>query len=135
MKKYITMVLLPILLIGCVRKSELEKSQSDLAAAQEKIKSLEQEISQLKPLADKARQLPITTSLDRHAANAGYNLLIQNQAKTPLRLAITVTANGRSKNLSPVVDGDHRFTVTGLAPGDTVSIVSDGYDPMNLTIK
>ena len=142
MKKYIALMLLPLLFMGCVRKSEYEKSQSDLAkcqsdlaAAQEKIKALEAELAQLKPLAAKARQLPIATSINKHAINAGYNLMISNESRTPLRLAIVVTANGHAKNSSVVVDGGKSHMITGLAPHDTVTIGSEGYDPVTIDIK
>ena len=142
MKKYIALMVIPILLTGCVRKSEYEKSQSalaksqsDLAAAQEKIKALEAELAELRPLAVKARQLPISTSINKHAIPAGYSLAISNQSRVPLRLSIVVTANGQSKNSSVVVDGGKVYVVTGLVPHDTVTIGSEGYDPVTIDIK
>ena len=127
--------LLPTMLTGCVRKSEYQKSQAELAAAQAKIKTLEAELAQLRPLAAKARQLPISTTINRHAINAGYNLLITNESRAPLRLAIIVTANGRAKNFSLVVDGGKFAPVPGLAPHDTVTIGSEGYDSQTIEIK
>jgi hypothetical protein len=48
MKKIVLLCALPALLIGCVPKSELEKAKSDLAAAQARITSQEQELQTAK---------------------------------------------------------------------------------------
>ena len=92
-------------------------------------------VSCLKPLADKARQLPISTRIDTHAVSAGYRLFVYNQSRTPLRLTITITAGGRAKNLSRVVDGGSSFIIPGLAPSDSVSMISDGFDATTVPIK
>ena len=166
MKKKILILLLPVLLLGCVPKSELEKTQSDLADAQAKIATLEKtqsdladaevkiatlqqenettksfleqaeaEVAELKPLAAKARTLPITCVQVKPVLSSGYALNIRNQARTPLRLDVTWTANGRPNTQNFVVDGGQFHTITGLVPGDTLTIASEDFDPKTVTIK
>jgi hypothetical protein len=156
MKKKILILLLPVLLLGCVPKSELEKTQSDLADAQAKIAVLQQEnatlqqeneatksfleqaeaeVAELKPLAAKARTLPIRWGVTKGILASGYVLIIHNETITPIRLDVTWTANGRTKPLpSFVLDGVQYHRLPGLAPGDTLTIESEGFDPMTLTI-
>ncbi|MGD1002686.1 MAG: hypothetical protein ABSA67_18510 [Candidatus Brocadiia bacterium] len=83
----------------------------------------------------KARLLPVSTRLDKHTITPGYTLLITNESKTPLRLALTVTMNGQDKTFAPVVDGGRFYRITGLAPHDAVTIESEGYDPLHLDIE
>jgi hypothetical protein len=107
----------------------------EISALQSQVEDSEKQIAQLQPLAEKARQLPIVTRINRHAANSGYNMIIINRSRDSLRLNIAVTAGGKVKNFIPVVDGNHFFMVRSLAPGDSVAIGADGYDTTTVPIE
>ena len=111
-------------------------SQSEeIVALQGQVEDAEKQIANLQPLAQKARQLPIATRINRHAANAGNNLVIFNRARDSLRLNIAINAGGRVKNVIPVVDGGRMYLIRSLAPGDSVAISADGYDTTTVPIE
>ncbi len=133
----VTLIVLLVVVIGVAGAFlyKLVQAKDESSALRAQLEDAERQISELQPLAQKARKLPISTRVDRHAINAGYNLMIFNQSRAPLRLSVTVTAVGRSRTFTPVIDGGKLWFVRGLAPNDTVSIASDGYDTEMLTIE
>jgi hypothetical protein len=99
------------------------------------LEQAEAEVAALKPLADKARTLPITVRKTKAVLTSGYVLSIYNQARMPLRLDVTWTANGRTNAQTFVIDGGQTHRLIGLAPGDSLKIASEDFDPMTVTIK
>jgi hypothetical protein len=148
MKNSILPLLLAIALAGCAPKSELAKANSDLAAAQEKIKTLEQdladtrssleqaegEISSLQPLAAKARQLPVRTRIHHVGQGSAYNLVIRNESRTAMRLFVVVTADSHAKTYNSVVEAGKIWVFPRLAVGDVIEIASEGYDTTKITV-
>lgn len=145
MKKYILLLLIPLLFAGCVRKSELDKANLELAKANStvsqlnakldqanvKISALEAEIARLKPLAEEARELPVKTKIIKTTFGSGYTLLVYNLARISLRLEIS--ENGNSIG-SRVIDGGRELPLPRLAFGDKVVISSNGYDPLTVMV-
>ena len=108
------------------------QSQETVAGLTSQLEDSQKEISELQPLADKARTLPVRLSINRHALNAGYNVLAFNLSRQSLRFEFTV--NG-SKHFNTVIDGGRFFIVKALASGDMLTVASDGYDPKTVTIQ
>jgi hypothetical protein len=66
---------------------------------------------------------------------AEYQLLIRNESKGSLRLAITVSALARWSTASPIIDGESGWRLPRLVPGDVVEITSEGYDSQKITAQ
>jgi hypothetical protein len=117
----------------------LINSQKNVTELQGQVSSLttqledsEKQIAELQPLAQKARTLPITFRIDRHALGAGYTLFTFNRARESLRFTFTVNGN---RKFNTVIDGGRLWMLKGLATGDSVEVVSDGYDPKTVAIQ
>lgn len=148
MKKSIFPFFLAIVLAGCVPKSELAKANGDLAASEEKIKTLEQdlastraaleqaegEISTLQPLAAKARQLPVRTRLIHVGQGSAYNLVIRNESRVAMRLFVVVNGDNHSKTYNSVVEGGRIWVFPRLVAGDSVEIASEGFDTTKVSV-
>jgi len=111
------------------------QAKEESMALQSQLADAEKQVSELQPLAHKARKLPVSTRLVKHAFNAGYNLSVFNQSRAPIRLSITVTVMGRATTHTPVIDGGRVWFLNGLAPSDTVTLASEGYDTETITIQ
>lgn len=112
-------------------KSQLQQSKAESEQLQSQLAQDESQIAQLQPLANRARQMPIKTQFLKPHGN-GYTLTIHNISTTSLRVEVTVTA--LNKSLAQVINGGRIWFVHGLASGDQIEIVSDGYDSMKLTV-
>jgi Tfp pilus assembly protein PilO len=112
-------------------KSQLQQSKTESEQLQSQLAQDESQIAQLQPLANKARQMPIKTQFLKPHGH-GYTLVIRNISTTSLRVEVTVTA--LNKSLAEVIDGGRTWFVPGLASGDQIEIVSDGYDSIKLTV-
>ena len=107
-----------------------DKEQMDSLTAQ--LEAAEKRIAELQPLADKARTLPLTWRIDRHALHAGYDLFVFSRARESLRFHFTI--NGTRK-VDALIDGGKLWILHGLASGDSVEISSDGYDSKTVPIQ
>jgi hypothetical protein len=116
------------------------RTNSALAASNEQVASLtgqledaQKEITNLQPLADKAKAMPVTFRIDRHALTAGYTLYTFNRARESLRFKVVI--NGGKTFPNVVIDGGRFWQLRGLASGDTIVVSSEGYDDKTVNIQ
>jgi hypothetical protein len=116
---------------------ENAQDKEQIATLTGQLEDAQKEISELQPLANKARTMPIALRIDRHALNAGYNLFVYNRARISLRFHYTINGNEvhAGKGARPVIDGGRFAIIPGLASGDVVKIDSEGYDDRTITIQ
>jgi hypothetical protein len=149
MRKLPLLALASILAAACTPNSELEKTKSDLAAAQLKIKSLELDLARaqldlkqaeidsdpLQPVATDPRQLPIAVRLRRSGPHGAYRLVIRNQSTNTLGLRVVVSAVGKWQDLTPFIESGKFWAIDRLASGDKIQISSDAYDPQTFVVR
>jgi hypothetical protein len=137
----IVVALSVVLVLGAIGAAYLiNKSSSEAKAAQDQVASLtgqledaQREISELKPLANKARTLPVTFRIDRHALSAGYTLYTFNRSRESLRFHVSIEGGKSFPNV--VIDGGKFWQLRGLASGDKVTVSSTGYDDKTVNIQ
>lgn len=117
--------------IASLTAENTEEKESN-AALTSQVEESQKQIAELQPLAEKARTLPIRLTINKHAANAGYNVFAFNLARSSLRFVFTI--NGGRK-INAVIDGGKFFVIRALASGDTLSVDSNGYDTKTVTIQ
>ena len=125
-------------------RGELQQTKSELEQARI-------HISQLEPLAVKARAMAIAVGFRKAILGSGYVLSIQNKTTKPLAFDISVADASRqkSKQFRIVVDGGSAvggsFTAApakeighregwAFASGDIVEVACAGYDSMRMTV-
>jgi uncharacterized phage infection (PIP) family protein YhgE len=111
---------------------QLQQSKAESEQLQSQLAEDESQIAQLQPLANKARQMPITHKFVKSLFGPGYWLEVINISRTSLRFEVTVAA--LNKSFSLVIDGGKVGIVRGFASGDQIEIKSDGYDSVKLTV-
>jgi hypothetical protein len=97
----------------------------------------------LRPLDDQAPSLPLTTSFEKGTdPDIGpYVLNLKNVSKNALKVSVKIHlsvafhANNKDRNITDhVIDPSQVWTVSDLAAGDKVTITSDGFAPLELTV-
>ncbi|HWA86141.1 MAG TPA: hypothetical protein VG710_07970 [Opitutus sp.] len=149
MRKLPLVALVSIFVVGCSPDSELEKTKSDLAAAQLKIKSLELDLARaqfelkqaetdtdsLQSVAANPRQLPIRVWLHRTDRHGAFRLVIKNQSAKTAGLHVVVSAVGKWQDLTPFIESGKIWTIDRLASGDKIQISCDGYDSQSFVVQ
>jgi hypothetical protein len=131
-------VVLLIVLIGggyLINKTnnDLTASNAQVASLTGQLEDAQKEITSLQPLAEKARTMPITFRIDRHALTDGYTLFTFNRARDSLRFKVVI--NGGKTFPNVVIDGGKFWQLRGLASGDTVVVSSAGFDDKTVNIQ
>lgn len=118
----------------------INKTSSALATSNEQVASLtgqledaQKEIADLQPLANKARAMPVTFRIDRHAVSAGYTLFTFNRSRDSLRFKVVINDGRTFPNV--VIDGGKFWQLRGLASSDKVVVSSEGYDDKTVNIQ
>jgi len=149
MKALLTIVVGSTLLLGCAPSPELERTKSELAAAQLKITALEVDLAraqlalpqaeadtdQLQTAAANPRQLPVKVRLRRTGERGTYQLAIRNQSNSTLGLRVLVSAVGKWQDLTPFIESGKVWTVDRLTSGDSIKISSEAYDPQSFVVR
>ncbi len=149
MKALLIIVVVSIFLVACAPSPELEKTKSELAAAQLKITSLEIDLARaqlaleqaeadtdrLQTVAADPRQLPLKVHLRRTGERGIYQLVIKNQSNSTLGLRVIVSAMGKWQDLTPFIESGRVWTLERLASGDSVKITNDAYDPQSFIVQ
>ena len=128
----LSVILIVVAVIAGVFTYKYFQVAEDNAALTTQLEDSQKQISELQPLAEKARTLPVRLTINRHALNAGYNVLAFNLSRSSLRFQFTV--NG-TRHIAAVIDGGRFFIVKGLASGDTLAVDSEGYDTKTVSIQ
>jgi hypothetical protein len=117
--------------------AEIASLNGQVASLTSQLEDSQKENAELKALGIKVRTMPVTLRIDRDGINAGFNLYVHNQAKTPLQFHYMVRGNEvrGSKITRAVIDGGSFIIIPGLASGDVVNINCEDYDDRSVTIK
>jgi len=121
--------------------AQLDQAKGQVLELQARLNRAESDIATLKPLVLKARHMPIVTSFERKlwgynfTLKRSYALHVSSLCPGTLSLFITITHEQRLRSQSSEVESGATTVVDDLAPGDKVSIDSEGYDPVNLTVQ
>jgi hypothetical protein len=96
----------------------------------------------LRPLDDKLPALPLTAAFDKADGDNGpYVLSLKNTSADSIKasgsvlLSVASHADKKTKDIPEHVVGRAEvWTIPGLATGDKVTIVADGFAPLELTV-
>jgi predicted nuclease with TOPRIM domain len=122
-------------------QSQLDRAVSQSMDLQSRLQKAEGEVARLQPLALKARHMPVTTSFDRsHWGGSfpmqnSFMLNIVSRSSQPLKVNITIAGPEKTRTQSNVIEVGTTLKVERLAAGDKVVIVSEGFDPVSLTVQ
>ena len=123
--------------------AQLDQSKSQSADLQSRLHKAEGDIAQMRPLAQKARQMPIETSYETVRggpfefvnSRSSITLHINNLYLEPFNVDITITGPSKSLSYSITIRAGGTLSVEKLAAGDKVDIASQGYDPVSVTVQ
>lgn len=113
--------------------TQLDQQKIQNMDLQAKLQKAENDLTQLQPLLLRARHIPLTTSLDKHGGS--YTLHIRNLYLEPISVDISISGPEKTRSQTNVIGGGESLAVDKLALGENVVVSSDGYDPINLTVK
>ncbi|HEY1763618.1 MAG TPA: hypothetical protein VGF85_01765 [Opitutaceae bacterium] len=113
--------------------TQLDQSKIQNMDLQTRLQKAENDLNQLQPLLLRARHIPLTTSLEKHGGS--YTLRIKNLYLEPISVDVSISGPEKTRSQTNVIGGGEALAVDKLALGDTVVVSSDGYDPINLTVK
>jgi septal ring factor EnvC (AmiA/AmiB activator) len=113
--------------------TQLDQAKIQSMDLQSRLGKAESDIAELQPLLLRARHMPVTTSVDKshgdHFAVHVNNLYLQ-----PLSVNITISGGqDKGRTQSNVIGAGGTLKVDNVAPGASVVIASDGYDPVTVT--
>jgi len=147
----IVLLLLGFILAGIVATAfylQLSESRQQFAQAQdqssklnEKVTQLQSQVAILQPMAEKVRQLPIKYGFRKALLGNGLVLEIRNISPNILSLNITITNTtfNQAKVFNEVLDSGRLLQLghmqgAQIAPGDRITITSDGYDAGQINV-
>ncbi|HXQ80315.1 MAG TPA: hypothetical protein VN775_03320 [Opitutaceae bacterium] len=123
--------------------SQLDQEKSRSMDLQSRLQKAESEIAQAQPLILKARQMPVTTSLEKShggpfdlaSARGSFTLHIKNLHPQPVSVAITIAGPEKTRSQTNTIGVGATLNVDKLSAGEKVVIASEGYDPVALTVQ
>jgi hypothetical protein len=131
--------------------SERDYARSELQLTKSELEKAKIRISQMEPLAIKAREMAIAVTFRKAIFGSGYVLGIQNKTTKPLALNVTVTDATRQRNMhfrvvanggsaqganftaAPAKEIGHREG-WAFVSGDTVDVGCADYDSIQMTV-
>lgn len=149
MKTLLSLCTIALLLCGCVPKSELEKAQNDLAAAQGKIQALENDLRRTQAELKTARAtlakkpaLPVQVNFRKAAMGPGYVAIVSTTIKKdfPVLVRVASKAIGRTKEYRLDLSFTHPTEVghaegSPIEEGDEVEITNNDYEPLTIVFS
>jgi hypothetical protein len=114
--------------------SDLDQSKIQVLDLQGRLQKAENDLAQLQPMLLKARHMPVSTSFERTHGER-FTLHVNNLTSQPVTLNMTINDDGKTRNQSSVLGASASATVEKLREGDTITIASDGFDPLHLTAQ
>jgi hypothetical protein len=117
------------------RLTQLDQAKSQAMDLQSQLNNAQSDIAALRPLAVRARHMPISTSLDKSFWSSSFTLHISNSYPQPISVNISVTGPGKPRSQSNVIAGGGTLDVEKLSAGEKVVITADGYDPVNVAVQ
>jgi len=117
------------------RLTQLDQAKSQAMDLQSQLNNAQSDIAALRPLAARARHMPVSTSIDKSFWSSSYTLHVTNSYPQPISVNITVSGTGKPRSQSNVIAGGGSIDVEKLSAGDKVVITGDGYDPVNVGVQ
>lgn len=123
-------------------QDKIAQLQSQLDQTQSLLNQANNQIAQLQPLAQKARQMPVSITFRQALMGGGYVVQFHNKSGKNLPLKITVknpTFN-KTKTFDAVANAGPKPLEIGhmegwtFASGDVIEVVSEGFDPIEAKI-
>jgi len=115
--------------------TQLDQAKIQSMDLQSRLQKAEGEIAELQPLLLKARHMPVTTSLEKVHGGRSFTLHINNLNVQPLSVNVSITGPDKARSQTNIIGASATLNVEKLAPGETVVIASDGFDPVTLTAE
>ena len=115
--------------------AQLDQAKIQSMDLQSRLQKAEGEIAELQPLLLKARHMPVTTSLEKVHGGRSFTLHINNLNVQPLSVNVSITGPDKARSQTNIIGASATLNVEKLAPGETVVIASDGFDPVTLTAE
>ncbi len=113
--------------------TQLDQAKIQTMDLQARLQKAEADLSQLQPLLLRARHIPLTTSMEK--THGSFTLHIKNLYLQPLGVDISISGPEKTRSQTNVIGGGGMLDVDKLNAGENVVVASDGYDPLNLTVK
>ena len=79
--------------------------------------------------------MPVTTSLEKVQGGRSFTLHINNLYLQPVSVDISITGADKARSQHSIIGSGATQNVEKLAAGESVSITSEGYDPVKLTVQ
>jgi hypothetical protein len=118
-------------LVLFIKESELKSEYAQMKAQHEQDQL---KIAELQPLADKARQMPITAKFQKMKDGTSAFAVANTSHKT-LNLQVTVTRTGKAQTFSPAIEPGKMWLLNGLLLGEEVDVSCEGYEAQQLTVQ
>jgi septal ring factor EnvC (AmiA/AmiB activator) len=116
-------------------RKELDASKAQTADLQAQLAKAQDDVAKLQPLASKARAMPVAATFKKAFWGGGFTLQVRNQNPAPLKVSIAVAGSEKTPPNSATIESGSTYEVENLTAGANVVITSDGYDPLNLTVR
>ena len=115
---------------------QLALVQGQSTALQAQVKKDESDLAKLKPYYDRARQLPVKASIVQSSWDrTSYTLTVTNLRFDPLKVDVTTCEDGTEKTQTSVIAKGGTLEIGKLSAGCVLTIASEGFDPMYLTVR
>lgn len=114
--------------------TQLNQAKIQSLDLQARLQKAEGDIAALQPLLLKTGHMPITTSLGKAADGRSFTLHLTNLYPQPVSVDIAITGADKTRSRHSIIGGSATQDIDKLAAGDVVSITSEGYDPLKLTV-
>jgi septal ring factor EnvC (AmiA/AmiB activator) len=116
-------------------RRQLDQAKAQAADAQAQLAKAQSEATNLQPMVVKptAGAMPVVTTFKKGFLSSRYTLHITNQKSAPL--TVNVAVDGTEKMATTRIESGSSYDVDDLAAGANVAITSNGYDPLNLTVR
>jgi len=102
---------------------------------QDQLAKAQADVARLRPLAERARHMPITTSIEKLHGGKSFTLTVKNEYLQPLHVDIVISRGGTKHPQANVIEGGGSLTLEKLAGGDILEISNPDFDTVKFTVK
>jgi multidrug efflux pump subunit AcrA (membrane-fusion protein) len=114
---------------------QLDQARRQAADAQAQLAKAQRDLVKVRPLIIEARKLPLITTFEKSFWDQGFTLHINNLGVSTINLKIKISGVDAPRAEMTALDAGATVNVEHLHPGENVALSSDGFDPINLTVR